>query len=433
MAVHIKDVQPGSPAALAGLKSGMELISLDGHEIRDGLDYEFYSPPARLNVVARDGEQTLHITVQKEEYKPLGCIFGSYLIDDQHSCKNKCVFCFIDQLPKGLRSSLYFKDDDERLGFLFGNYITLTNLTELEIDRIIEQRIAPVNISVHTTDPTLRVQMMANPRAGEVLTYIHRLAQAGIPLNFQLVLCPGLNDGEELIKSLDWLAGLGPAVQSIAAVPVGLTRYREGLYPLESYTSETAAAQLDILLAAGEKHLAQRGTRLVYPSDEWFLLAGQPIPPEAFYEGYPQLENGVGMWRFLENEFLEALADTEEHKGPRQADIAVGKLAAPLFESLSRRLADRFPDVHLYVHGVENLFFGPKITVTGLLTGQDIIEQLYGQLHSQRLFLPYMILRHEGDLLLDGTSPADIEAALDTKVIISEPGGDKLLEAILTD
>lgn len=430
MAVPIKDVEPGSPAAKAGLRGGMELVSLDGREVRDGLDYEFHSPPAQLRVVVRANGRLRELTVHKEEYQPLGCLFESYLIDGQHSCRNRCVFCFIDQLPDGLRPSLYFKDDDERLGFLFGNYITLTNLGDAEIDRVIEQRI-PVNISVHTVNPELRVKMMRNKHAGEALRYIPKLAAAGIPLNFQLVLCPGLNDGEELRRSLEWLAALRPAVQSIAAVPVGLTRYRAGLYPLESYTPATAASQLDILLEYGERFLRQNGQRLVYPSDEWFLLAGRPIPPADFYEGYPQLENGVGMWRLLEDEFSEALAEAEAPIAPREADIAVGVLAAPLFHILAARLEERFPEVKLHVHEVENHFFGPGVTVTGLLTGGDIIGQLRGKLQSRRLLLPYMTLRNEGDLLLDGTSPANLHEALGVEIIVSEPGGEALLETIL--
>ncbi len=437
MAVRIKDVEPASPAQAAGLRAGMRLISLDGHPIHDGLDYEFYSPPAQLLALVQDeeGGPPREVHVHKEEYQPLGCVFESYLIDGQHACKNRCVFCFIDQLPKGLRPSLYFKDDDERLGFLFGNYVTLTNLSDTEIDRIIEQRIAPVNISVHTASPALRVQMMGNSRAGEVLAYIPKLAAAGIPLNCQLVLCPGLNDGEELRHTIEWLAGYRPAVQSIAAVPVGLTRHREGLYPLEGYTRKTAAAQLDILLEMGDAYLKQGGSRLVFPADEWFLLAGRPLPPDAFYEGYPQLENGVGMWRLFHDEFLAALDDatapTAHLPAPCAADIAVGTLAAPLLEELAAALHARFPQVRLYVHAIENHFFGPDITVTGLLTGADIIAQLQGRLHTSILLLPPLLLRNEGDLLLDGQTPAGIAETLGVDVRVPNEGGAGLVDALL--
>lgn len=432
MSVRIEGITPGSPAEAAGLRAGMELVSLDSHPIRDGLDYEFYSPGTTLcAIVQTPGGASCEFHIQKEEYEPLGCEFSSYLIDEQHTCRNKCVFCFIDQLPKGLRPSLYFKDDDERLSFLFGNYVTLTNLGDAEVDRIIEMRIAPVNISVHTANPVLRVQMMHNKNAGEVLRFIPKIAGAGIPINCQLVLCPGLNDGEELRRSIEWLAGFAPAMQSIAAVPVGLSRHREGLYPLTPYTRETAAEQLAILLEYGERYLRELGTRLVYPSDEWFLLAGRPIPEDAFYEDYAQLENGVGMWRLLLEEFTAALADTEFPASAVEADILVGESAGPLFHELASLLEKAAPHARLHVHTVKNDFFGHGITVSGLLTGKDIIAQLSGKLRSGTLLLPSLLLRSEGDLLLDDTTPEDISKALGVEVRVSGFGGDDLLNAIL--
>ncbi|MDL2214169.1 DUF512 domain-containing protein [Clostridia bacterium OttesenSCG-928-O13] len=433
MAVSIHSVAENSPAAKAGILPGMSLVSVDGKPIFDGLDYEFYTAGPRLRLVVEAGGARREILIEKEEYQPLGCGFETYLIDKQHACKNKCVFCFIDQLPKGMRAPLYFKDDDERLGFLFGNYITLTNLSQREVDRILAMRFSPVNISVHTANPALRVEMMGNKNAGKVLDIIPQLAKAGIEMNFQLVLCPGLNDGAELEHSLAWLAAQGPSVRSIAAVPVGLTRHRQGLCPLVPYTGETAAAQLDSMLEAGDAFLGQRGSRLIYPSDEWFLLAGRPIPPADFYEDYPQLENGVGMWRVLLDEFTEALAAAPGGPQKAEADLVVGTLAAPLFEEINALLVQKYPNARLYVHGVKNDFFGHGVTVTGLLTGRDVMAQLQGQLGSGRLFLPADTLRAEGDVMLDEVSPEDLAQALSVRVEVLPKGGDILLEALLDE
>lgn len=487
MAVRILGVQKASPAQKAGLAAGMWLVAVDGHPIRDGLDYEFYTAGAVLQLTVRAGGEALSepggeaaghnadgtmakkraaeaetctpaaespaaktkeqngkalqaaaavagkestLTVVKDEYQPLGCEFASYLIDAQHHCKNKCSFCFIDQLPPGLRAPLYFKDDDERLGFLFGNYITLTNLYDAEVDRIIEMRISPVNISVHTANPTLRAEMMGNRFAGEVLRYIPRLAAAGVAMNIQLVLVPGVNDGPELRRSIEWLAQYRPAVQSIAAVPVGLTKYREGLPEMQPYTAKTARQQLSILLEYGDEFFAQDGVRLVYPSDEWFLLAGRPVPEADFYDGYLQLENGVGMWRLLQDEFTEALEGEWDLPGEGVADIAVGALVAPLFRRLAEQLQAAYPGVQLVVHEIRNDFFGHGVTVTGLLTGGDIIAQLRHEMVGETLLLPACTLRAEGDVLLDDVAPQDIAKALGVRVQVVPSGGEFLLEAI---
>lgn len=440
MAVEISGIVRGSAAEKAGLKAGMRLLTIDGNEICDGLDYEFYSSGARLLIAAENEKgKAQKYKVKKEEYEPLGAEFETYLIDKQHHCKNKCVFCFIDQLPKGLRKSLYFKDDDERLGFLFGNYITLTNLSQKEVERIIKMRISPVNISVHTANPLLRCEIMGNPNAGEALNIIPQLAKAGICMNFQLVLCPGVNDGQELLHSINWLSGFAPAAQSIAAVPVGLTKHRQGLAQLKEYTAESAASQLDIMLDEGEKLEKTRGTRLVYPSDEWFLLAGREIPDADFYEGYPQLENGVGMWRLLLDEFEEALDCRLENAYncplPQNvmADLATGALASPLINKLADMVRQKVPGAQITVHEIKNDFLGEGVTVAGLLTGRDITEQLKGRLKTTRLLLPAETLRAEGDIMLDGMSPQDIEKNLGVKTIMVQNSGDSLLNAILAE
>lgn len=433
LSIRIKSIVQNSPAKKAGLLAGMEIISINGKEMKDGLDYEFYSTASNLEIVVKQEGVEHNITIEKPEYELLGCEFETYLIDKQHTCKNKCIFCFIDQMPKGMRESLYFKDDDERLSFLFGNYVTLTNLSDKEVDRIIEMKISPINISVHTANPALRVKMMKNKYAGEVLKYIPKLAQAGISLNTQLVLCPGVNDGQELRHSIEWLAQFRPNLQSIAAVPVGLTKFRDGLFEMRPYTKEQAKQQLNILLEYGDTFAKEDGFCLVYPSDEWFLVSEMPIPKEEFYDGYLQLENGVGMCRLLEDEFMQTLEELQPNLefSAYSTDIATGVLAAPLLQKLSSKLMEKFPKLHIKVHTIHNDFFGETITVSGLLTGQDIIHQLKKNTISNKLLLPDVVLRAEGDVLLDDISVETIEKELKTDVSIVGRSGEELLYAMI--
>ena len=308
MAVTISGVRKHSPAYRHGIQAGERLLTLNGNEIMDVLDYRFYQLNTALVLELENnrGERRT-VSLKKPEYEEIGLEFETYLMDRQHSCKNKCVFCFIDQLPKGLRKSLYFKDDDSRLSFLFGNYVTLTNLTEHEISRIIKMHISPMNISVHTTNPELRVKMMKNPRAGEALSIIRRFAQAGIKINCQIVLCPGYNDGEELKRTLSDLETMCPQVQAVAVVPVGITRYRQNLPEMRSFTRETAGEAIDLIESFGEKCLQKYGTRVAYPGDEFYLKAERPLPPAGFYEDFSMLENGVGLLPLLMDEFYSAL------------------------------------------------------------------------------------------------------------------------------
>ena len=430
MAVKIMGADPDSPAKKAGL-AGATLLSIDGSEINDMLDYEFHSAGARLELALMRGGKLEYVTLEKEEYQPLGCRFESYLIDKKHSCKNKCMFCFIDQLPKGLRETLYFKDDDERLSFLFGNYITLTNLAPREVERIKKMHISPINISVHTVDPELRVTMMKNKHAGEVLRYIDEFAAAGIEMNCQLVLCRGINDGDKLRQSIEKLAGLYPAVQSIAAVPSGLTKYREGLYPLEPYDRETAGRVLDILEEHGERYRQRHGVGIIYPGDEWYLLAERPIPPYEFYDGFPQLENGVGMWRTLHDEFLQALPDMKPPLLPRRIDLATGELAYPLIKNLTDTLQTVCRKVKITVHCIKNDFFGGNVTVAGLVTGTDLKKQLKGKLKSRTLGIPEVMLREERDKFLDDVTVKELELALGARVRVLPTRGGDLLAALL--
>lgn len=328
MPVLIQTVAPGSHAARAGVRPGDTLLTIGGRPINDVLDYRFYMTDRQLELSLLRGGAPYSVRIKKAEYDDIGLDFETYLMDKQHSCKNKCVFCFIDQMPPGMRESLYFKDDDSRLSFLFGNYITLTNLTDADIDRIIEMHISPVNVSVHTTDPALRVAMMKNPNAAGSLRYIERLAKAGIRINTQLVLCPGWNDGEALAKTLADLGKLYPGVQSVACVPVGLTKYREGLAELRSFTAAEAGDTIDRVEAFQQRMLEEHGERVAYPSDEFFLLAGRPIPAAGYYGEFAQLENGVGLLSLLEDEFSGAFSDDDgEGVAEGAFTVATGKAA----------------------------------------------------------------------------------------------------------
>lgn len=431
MAVHIKSVDIGSPAEKAGLSAGSTILSIDGNEINDMLDYEFYAAKPQISITYEKDGITDTQTIVKEEYAPLGCEFETYLIDRHHSCKNKCIFCFVDQMPKGMRKSLYFKDDDERLSFLFGNYITLTNLSRHEIERIKMMHISPINVSVHTVDPTLRVQMMGNRFAGNVLPLLKELAEAGIEMNCQLVLCRNVNDGAYLEQSMKELSALYPAVQSIAAVPIGITDYRENLYPMQVYDAQSAAKVLDAMEAFGDALVEKIGERLVYPSDEWYLQANRPMPPEEFYGGYPQLDNGVGMWRKFYDEFMEELAKPHRVRLPRRVDTVTGVSAYSLIQTLCGALQKKYRFVKVRVHCVENRFFGGNVTVTGLLTGTDIMAQCDGKLMSDQLLLPGTTLRSEQDMFLDDITLENFSRALGVKVGVVPQDGAAFARMVL--
>ena len=338
MAIRIDRVDAGSEAEALGLAGGDELLSVDGNELNDTLDYDFYTDSKSFHLKARVADGIREWDVRREERGPFGCDFSTYLGDQKHSCSNHCMFCFIDQLPPGMRESLYFKDDDERLSFLFGNYITMTNMQDHEIDRIIKMHISPINISVHTTNPQLRVRMLANKRGGEVLKYLPRLVEGGIAVNCQLVLCRGINDGDELRRTLTDLLELTPMVQSVAAVPCGVTDYRQNLFKQTPYDAETSAAVIDIMEEFGDECKRRHGKRIIYPSDEWYLKAGRPIPEPEFYEDYDQLENGVGMMSLFREEFLAELEKPHRIYGTKKMDVVTGTMAAPLITEMMDEL-----------------------------------------------------------------------------------------------
>ena len=431
MAGKIFDVTNGSHAHKAGIKKGETLLSINSNEIVDVLDYRFYQVNRKLTLEVADEDKNVRtIEMTKGEYEEIGLEFETYLMDKQHSCRNKCIFCFIDQLPKGMRESLYFKDDDSRLSFLFGNYITLTNITEHEIDRIIKMHISPINVSVHTTNPELRCKMMNNRFAGDTLKYLKRFADAGITLNCQIVSCPGINDGDELVRTLTDLENLG--VNMTAIVPVGLTRYRENLYPLVPYNKETAGQTIDIIEKMGDECVKKHGRRIFFPGDEFYLLAEREIPSPEFYEDFSALEDGIGMIAYLTDDVgwkLEELDADESlcHK----VTIACGEGVFPYMKRIMSMINEKFPNITINTRAIKNNFFGGGVNVSGLVTGGDLIDQLRDDDLGDRLIITSSMLRFENDLFLDDVSTDDVERELGVTLVPVNNNGNDLVEAVI--
>ena len=433
MAVKITGVTPHSPAAKTDIQAGDVLISINQNPITDVLDYRFYMTDVYLDLLlCNEAKEVRTVSVRKDEYDDLGLEFETYLMDKQMGCRNKCIFCFVDQTPKGMRPSLYFKDDDTRMSFLFGNYTTLTNLKDGDIERIIKMHISPINISVHTTNPELRVKMMGNPSAGEKLRYIKMLTDGGIKVNSQLVLCPGINDGEELVRSIRDLTSLGENLQSLAVVPVGITKHREGLYPLRNFTAEEAKQVVEITEHWGDE-IAKRGEgRIVYASDEFYLAAGLPIPEPEFYGDFDQLDNGVGLMALLDQEFHSALLQAGEYSENKTITLATGELAYPMMKRFSEEIMERYPSVTIQVEKIVNDFFGHTVTVAGLVTGQDLLTQLKGKELGSELLIPSTMLRHEQDRFLDDVTREQVEEELGITLTTTDNDGFDLLEKILS-
>ena len=425
----IKFIDRRSPAERAGVRAGEKLISIGGHPVEDVLDYRFfgYDRDPELELVAPDGSRRT-LRVKKPEAEDLGLNFDTYLMDEPRPCSNHCLFCFVDQMAPGCRDTLYFKDDDARLSFLMGNYITLTNLTPREAQRIIDLRISPINVSVHATDPKLRSVLLGNKAGGESLEYMKAFAKAGIVMNGQIVLCPGYNDGEQLQRTMEDMYAWGFA--SCSVVPVGLTKYREGLSKLRPVDRETANAVIRQVDAFGEKCLAKRGTRLFFCSDELYIRAGLELPGEDYYEDYVQLENGVGMLRSLISEFEAGLRLEDRSVEASPYTIATGVSAAPFLRELADRVRDQL-GVQGQVAAIRNDFFGPSVDVAGLVTGGDLIRQLKGRDLGKRLLIPVNMLRHGGDVFLDGLHTGDVERELNVPVTVVEQDGFDLLDAVL--
>lgn len=428
----VSRVETGSIGWELGIEPGDVLLSINGAEIEDVFDYQYYTNDEELVLLIRkpDGEEW-ELEIEKDYDEDLGLEFGQGLMDEYKSCRNKCIFCFIDQMPKGMRDTLYFKDDDSRLSFLQGNYITLTNMSDHDIDRIIAYHLEPINISIHTMNPELRCRMLHNRFAGDALQKLKRLYEGGIQMNGQIVLCKGFNDGEELERSIREMSAYAPLLQSVSVVPVGLTKYREGLEPLEPFTKEDAVQVLDTIHRWQKKLYEEHGIHFIHAGDEWYILAEQEVPEEERYDGYLQLENGVGMIRLLKNEFAEALKHTKGDGREREISLATGKLAFPYLKAFAGQIQEKFPAVRIHLYCIRNDFFGEKITVSGLITGQDLKAQLMGQKLGNKLLLPCNMLRSGEEVFLDDMTVTDLKDALQVEIDIVKSSGADLLDAIL--
>lgn len=433
---HVIDrVEPGSIAEELELEKGDVLLSINGQKIEDVFDYHYLVNDEELTVVVRkkDGEEW-ELEIEKDYMEDLGIEFENGLMDDYRSCQNKCMFCFIDQMPKGMRETLYFKDDDSRLSFLQGNYVTLTNMKDKDIERIIHYHLEPINVSVHTMNKELRCKMLHNRFAGDALDKMQRLLEAGIEMNAQIVLCKGINDGAELEYSIQKLTEYIPYMQSLSVVPVGLTKYREGLYPLEPFEKDDAKEVIAIIHKWQDYCMEKYQTHFVHAGDEWYLLAEEDMPDEDNYDGYQQLENGVGMMRLLENEFMENLNGTEKDDDIcRTVTLATGVSASSLLTRLSEKFMEKFPNITVQVVVIENHFFGTRITVSGLLTGQDLLAQLKDRELGDKLLLPCNLLRSGEEVFLDDMTLTELKNALQVKIDIVKSSGQDLLDAILKE
>lgn len=434
----VKDIVPGSIAEELEIESGDVLLKINDEDIEDIFDYQYYCEDEYIVVtILKPNGEEWELEIEKDEDEDLGIIFENGLMDDYRSCHNKCIFCFIDQMPKGMRETLYFKDDDARLSFLQGNYITLTNMSDHDIDKVIKYRLSPINISFQTTNPELRCKMLNNRFAGEALKKVKRFYDAGIEMNGQIVLCKGINDKEELERSLSDLYGYLPHLKSVSIVPVGLSKYRDGLYPLEPFNKEDALALIGTVEKWQKKALEEYGLHFVHASDEWYILADREMPDEESYDGYLQLENGVGMVRLMLTEFDEALNAAVKNKSegfvPTKEKLSVitGRLVYPYILQMAEQLMEAFPEKEIQVLSIRNDFFGEMITVTGLLTGQDIIKQCSDKDLGARLLLPENLLRSGEIVLLDDITTIDIQNSLQVMVDIVKSSGYGFVESVL--
>lgn len=434
--VKIVEVAPRSLAKKAGIKEGQTLLKINGNAIKDVLDYRFYLTEKSVTLTLLEGEREFEVSLKKKEYEDIGLTFETPLMDEKQRCKNGCIFCFIDQNPEGMREPVYFKDDDSRLSFIHGNYVTLTNMTDGDVDRIIKMRMSPINISVHTTNPELRVRMMKNKRSGEVLRYLKKFADAGLTMAGQIVLCRGINDGKELERTLSDLESYYPAMSSVAIVPAGLTKHRDGLYPISDFTKEEAGEVIDLVEKKAADCLEKYGERIFFAADELYLKAARELPRGEYYEAYPQIDNGVGLIRSMLDEFeyiIEDAAVLWKSSGikTRKITAVTGTAAYPFVSYMARELSGRCRGLEIKVEPIINRFFGESITVAGLLTGRDIAEQLTGKELGEELLIPAEALREEDDDFLCGMTVDELSDRLSVPIIAAAGDGVSLVEAML--
>lgn len=428
----IKSVEEGSIAWEMGIEPGDRLLQINGSIIEDVFDYHYYTNDEELLIlIQKENGEEWELEIEKDYDEDLGIEFEQGLMDEYRSCRNKCIFCFIDQMPKGMRDTLYFKDDDSRLSFLQGNYITLTNMSDHDIQRIVDYHLEPINVSIHTTNPELRCKMLHNRFAGDALKKIQILYDGGITMNGQIVLCKGINDGEELERSIRDMTKWLPNLQSVSVVPVGLTKFRDGLYPLEPFTKEDAKEVLGIIHKWQKKIYEEYGIHFIHAGDEWYLLAEEELPEEERYDGYLQLENGVGMLRLLLNEFEEAYEPLAGDGREIHLSMATGKLAYPYLKEMLERLKAKYPNLNVNLFEIRNDFFGERITVAGLITGQDLIAQLKGQDLGDALLLPCSMLRSGEEVFLDDVTVTELSDALQVPIDIVKSSGQDFIEAVL--
>lgn len=428
----VKSLMPGGIGEELGIEPGDKLLAINGNEIQDVFDYYYYEESEQLLLLIEkpDGEEW-ELEIEKDEDESLGIEFDQSLMDEYRSCRNKCMFCFIDQMPKGMRETLYFKDDDSRLSFLQGNYITLTNMSDHDVERIVKYRLEPINISFQTTNPQLRCKMLHNRFAGEALKKVDILYRGQIEMNGQIVLCKGVNDGEELERTIRDLTGYLPYLKSVSIVPVGLTKYRDGLYPLEPFTKEDAREVLSVIHRWQEKIYQEHGIHMIHAGDEWYVLAEEEVPEEERYDGYLQLENGVGMMRLLFNEVQEALSAVTGDGRQREISLATGRLMYPYIGKILEEIRKKFPNITTHLYAIRNDFFGERITVSGLITGQDLTGQLEGQPLGERLLLPCNMLKIGEPVFLDDFTLEEVENSLQVKTDIVKSSGQDLLDAVI--
>lgn len=428
----VKSLMPGGIGEELGIEPGDKLLAINGNEIQDVFDYYYYEESEQLLLLIEkpDGEEW-ELEIEKDEDESLGIEFDQSLMDEYRSCRNKCMFCFIDQMPKGMRETLYFKDDDSRLSFLQGNYITLTNMSDHDVERIVKYRLEPINISFQTTNPQLRCKMLHNRFAGEALKKVDILYRGQIEMNGQIVLCKGVNDGEELERTIRDLTGYLPYLKSVSIVPVGLTKYRDGLYPLEPFTKEDAREVLSVIHRWQEKIYQEHGIHMIHAGDEWYVLAEEEVPEEERYDGYLQLENGVGMMRLLFNEVQEALSAVTGDGRQREISLATGRLMYPYIGKILEEIRKKFPNITTHLYAIRNDFFGERITVSGLITGQDLTGQLKGQPLGERLLLPCNMLKIGEPVFLDDFTLEEVENSLQVKTDIAKSSGQDLLDAVI--